>query len=647
MTFDGIGPVRPGPTAPPAAGTVDEVLANAHRLRKEFHWSQQDVDAYVREQTGLPSMVALATQIASQPDLSPGAAPGLFPSTVVGFGRGASFNFLDRLAGAAEIQSSPMENPAVAYLRGRDASRAYQGEAAAAHPLATTIANLAGMLTSGLATGGAAPAVSLPMAALRGGLTAAAMTGASALGAEPDLTQPGAYKRAGVQAAIALPFGAVAGVGAQALSNRLLGKAAQALQTGVDRSGGVPALSLAQSAARAAGRGASTVPADLSPALQELGDVAATNATPETRAAYAAALAARRSGQPQRLAEDLRDIYGRALDAPARQAELKALVRQIERDPQIGYQALNQPIQDDRLADFLNRPIVAGAYRASLSDLAAAGHSGAPFEEGLTPPAPTFQTLNATRITLRDMANSAFRAGRTARGAALKEASQQLRDILAANVPPFEDLQAQVAGLKGKIDASVLAERVLTNETPMGLARKMQNLSPDQLDEFRLGLASKLYERLASARTGKGVASTLLEDPGLQQKLETAFGDQGKFADFMNRAAQENIQSRTAAAFGGSQTAARLNARELFGGQAVHGGVALTPRGAHPYIFSPLFKGNPTLTGEPLARALFTPQSLDEFLATIAKLRGRGGIARSAAHTLPGLFSSILHPQGQ
>lgn len=646
--------------AQPVAHPPNQVLANAHLLRAQHGWSQADVDGYVQEQTGLPSMKALAEQIAAP---SPGedspyhltnspTANAIF-GTVAKFGQGASSNFADRLSGAVDaliagikqgqIPTDLASATAIAaqhpteYQTGRDQARNYYQATQAAIPAASTIANGVGNLASSVIGGSLlnAPATVLG-AAGQGALLGGGSSALATAGNQPDLTDPSALFASLKSGGIGAGMGGILGGAGQFALQRLMGRAGPLLTRGIEESGGPHALRQAATAQEAAGRGAEMVPADLSPTLQGYANSAVNAASPGVRAPLQDAILARNAGQPQRLAEDLRDLFGTELNGPARQAELQQMVRSIENDPETGYQALNDaigPIQDPRLMEFLGRPGVKAAYQRAVDNLATTGETSI---------GPDFQTLNATRKTLANQADAAFRAGNGDQGAAFSHAANELRGILADNVPAFEDLQGRVANVKSMLDAANDAGDVLQNETLHGLADKVNGLSGDALTEFRRGLASKLYDQLASMRTGRGIASTLLTDPGLQAKLEVAFGDQSTFQRFLDRVSAEKAMSGTGAIFGNSQTAQRMaGASDMTSNLPVSGGLSIHEGGLRPYLFSHLPRGSATVTANPMAQALLTPQSLDQFLQTVQRLNARGTLPRQILSSLPGGVASV------
>lgn len=639
-------------SAPVQPVSPDQVLANAHLLRSQHGWSQGDVDGYVQEQTGLPSMVELARQI-SAPSPTEGQ-PGILPTIATKFGQGASFNFADRLSGAVDAllaaakhgglnpatMSAALASPDVgnAYFTGRDQTRDYYAAAQAAHPVASDISNALGNTASSVVGGSLlkAPATLLG-AAGQGALLGGGSSALATAGNQPDLTDPSALwnslKAGGVGAAIGAPLGAAS----QFVLQRLFGRGGPLLTKAIQESGGAGALQDAQTALQNAGRGEGAVPADLSPTLQGYANSAVNAAAPGVRAPLQDAILSRNAGQPQRLADDLRELFGTELNGPQRQAQLHAMIQSIENDPETGYQALNEavgPIQDPRLMEFLGRPGVKAAYQRAVDNLATTGETSI---------GPDFQTLNATRKTLANQADAAFRAGNGDQGAAFSHAANELRGILADNVPAFEDLQGRVANAKSMLDAANDAGDVLQNETLHGLADKVNGLSGDALTEFRRGLASKLYDQLASMRTGRGIASTLLTDPGLQAKLEVAFGDQQTFQRFLDRVGAEKAMSGTGAIFGNSQTAARMaGASDMTSNLPVSGGLSIHEGGLRPYLFSHLPKGSATVTANPMAQALLTPQSLDQFLQTVQRLNARGTLPRQLLSALPGAGASLL-----
>lgn len=633
----------------------DQVLANAHLLRTQHGWSQADVDGYVQEQTGLPSMVELARQI-SAPSPTEGQ-PGLLPTIATKFGQGASFNFADRLSGAvdallagvkqgqipsdlptalASIAGHPAE-----YQAGRDQARDYYAAAQAAHPVASDIANGVGNLTSSVIGGSLlkAPATILG-AAGQGALLGGGSSALATAGNQPDLTDPSALWNSLKSGGIGAAIGALTGGLGQFALRHLLGNPAQLAAEGVTRGGGADALQQSEAALRASlPEGTPITPADLSPSLQNLAQAAAQKASPDVAEPLVAGLRARTLGQPQRIAESLKGLFGESLDTPQRVAELQQMARDIANDPEEGYAALNRavgPISDPRLDELLNRPAVNAAYTQAVESLQNTGVSATEAE------VPTFQTLHATLRTLGDNADALLNKGGKLgfTGAALKTAANDLQNVLADNVPEFPALQARYAEAKGLLgaanDAGTVASHSLSD-----LSAHVNKLTPEQLPEFRRALAAKVYDQLRSSGETKNVAGTLLADPAFKAKMEVAFGDPETFQRFLDGIQGERTLGETASLFPKRGPVGATP--EMGQGLPVSVGVSYHGEGGpRPYIFAHgLGRTGASVTANPLAQALLTPQRLDEFLQTVQRLNARGTLPRQILSSLPGGIASV------
>jgi len=314
----------------------------------------------------------------------------------------------------------------------------------------------------------------------------------------------------------------------------------------------------AAGAANAAGRGGETALADLSPQLQEAADFSV-NTSPEARAQFSAPIEQRGINQTQRFLDDVKGLAGDA-DAGAQSKLLVAARRAIENDPETGYDAIAKaagPIQDKRLIPLLQHPAMQTAMKDAMTYSQMAGETGTQ---------PTADVLNTARKALRDGANSAYRAGQGARGEAFKTVSKQLDAILRDNVPGFAEVQAKVASVKGQEAALQLASDI-TRQTDV---RKLQALvadlakNPKELAQFRYGLASGIIDELnATTNRGNGARNLLIASKDVEAKLQTAFGDEGTFQQFMKRVMVERKMEMTRAAFGNSKTASRLAAQDM------------------------------------------------------------------------------------
>jgi len=620
-----------------------QVLANAHQLRAIHGWSQADTDQYVQEQTGQPTMTDLATSL-SDYAVSP-EAPSGGAAFATGVGRGASIGFADRLSGAVDAFLEGAKQRAVsgglydpsgiadAYSRGRDEARQYYAAADQAHPVLSTLGKVTGGIASAaIPIGSVAKAGTLAQAGLRGAATGAGFGVAGGLASSSDLFTTDALKRAGVEGLIGGGLGFGLGAAGEWLARRLSGVGLAAQQLGKYTNPAVMAQT--EGALDRAGRLSQAVPADLSPETQALGDAAINAAPADVRAQLQGAIAARNQGQPQRLAQDLEDLYGQTLNGPKRIADLRAVVQQIERDPVLGYEALDRatgPITDPRLLEFMQRPKIASLYQGVLDQLGMAGTEQP--TQGLS-----FTALNGLRRTLKDAASAAYAHGGAGgfTGAAYSQAAQDLGGILADNVPGFEELQHAVGHHLNLIETAENALETLEEKTPAALAESMNQMSPDQLQEFRYALASKLRDQFVSMRTSQDATKRILEDPNLRARLEAVFGDDQTFQRFLGQVNAERIFRQTGNTFG-SQTAQRLNTAEAFGetgGPSL--GLTASPQGVHPFLFLHPPGVPRSETAAAMAKALYTPGTLSDFLDRLRGLQAAGNAYRIAPTSLVG-----------
>lgn len=186
------------PPVQPVNDPAAQLWSNAMQLRAKG-WKPQEINDYLSDKTEgrVTSMVDLAKYRAQTGSNAPTAdewspnwaaqfehsAPG---AALLGFGKGASFGFDDRLAGLVSAATGG------SYTGGRDEARQALGEALQEHPLAAKAGLIGGGLASGvlLPAGKAIGAGSFAQAVGRGALMGGAGGLLTGLGYTPDLTNP-------------------------------------------------------------------------------------------------------------------------------------------------------------------------------------------------------------------------------------------------------------------------------------------------------------------------------------------------------------------------------------------------------------------------------------------------------------------------
>lgn len=327
----------------------------------------------------------------------------------------------------------------------------------------------------------------------------------------------------------------------------------------------IPALRAELARLASLGKGDVTALADLSPQTRALADQAAT-ASPAAAEQIAGTSLGRQADQSQRVLQNVRDGLGG--DEPSLAASMEDLVaqrRQWAAGPS-GFQGLRDmnmrftPDQVQAIAPTLNQPVVRSALKSAL-------------ETGLigTDRPSTFQALQDVKESLDDAVTRAFRNGDGNLGTRLTQARDQIRDFLVKNVPDYSTVSAEYARRVGLENALQAGADAWNKSDVQGLTRQIAKLAPEQLQQFRTGMAAKLVDQLSASATNRDVAAQLANaGRAEQQKLQVVFGDQDTFDRFMQQMKAERQLAQLRSTTGGSQTATRLasSANAL-----MHGGV--------------------------------------------------------------------------
>lgn len=489
-----------------------------------------------------------------------------------------------------------------------DALQQQQHANAAAHPVAAVAGGLTGAVASPLnkllPVGGAG----VGGIAARGAVGGAIAGGVSGAGDAPyGAALSGAAKGAAIGGALGglLPGGIAAA--RTAFSPPLA--AASRLAGVVKAAGGADVLNAEAQRLAGLGRGNETMLADLSPKLGALADQVATTSD-DARNVIHTATAARQAEQSQRVLGDVRAGLQRAEPSVAvRQAALESSRRAWadqaysslrDNNPSVSapeFQAaagnlLAQPkiariwkeardvgligtLPDEAAQAMKSWEQAAPAarkaveeYQANLRQLveqgipeakARAALGAEPTVPGM--PAPSFDMLHTMKQMLDDAASAAFRQGRGSLMTRLNSAKGAVDGFLANNVEGYAATNAEYARRLGLEQALQDGAEAWGKNDIKGLAQQLRGMTPDQIDEFRTGMAAKLVEQLSGAKSNRDVATALTNAGQAEQaKLRVVFGDRATFERFMQQQAAERQLSALKGATTGSPTARRLNA---------------------------------------------------------------------------------------
>lgn len=399
------------------------------------------------------------------------------------------------------------------YRETRDAIRERNDIFREAHPVVATGSEVAGgLLGAGLpAAGTVRTAPGLLRAAGRGAAVGGVTGAVAGAGYAPEMSDvPGGMVRGGVGGGL---LGAFLSGGGEGLLQLRRGRSGTRLQNAIDAGGGESALRRAAGEAVEAGRGRVNPVGSLSPYLRGEAEFAATR-SPAVFGKYGPRTAQARSGDAERLIRDVSDITG----TPSVIGR-EALVAQ--RAQQFGpvYEALAataKPLEGEhaqRFLGILNRPYVKRAYQEAVDE---------GLLQGVAEGQPGFRALNNLRQHMRSAQEKAFSADDGARGAAFRQAADDLESLLEDAVPEFRAVQSAYR------DAS----------------RPVNIIDLARLETSRQGRASPALDQASRE---------------LRSDLLNAFGSGEKYRAFMQRVAKEGeLAQFNAQVFGNSATGRRL-----------------------------------------------------------------------------------------
>jgi hypothetical protein len=478
-----------------------------------------------------------------------------------------------------------------------------------AHPKTDAAFRIGGAVAAGLAVPGTVGARTIGQAAGRGALIGGLYGGAQGAGAGETTEErvTGGARGAGLGAVSGAVLPAVVGTGRLATSP--VARAERRVAHAVKKSGGPAGVQQALQRHVDAGRGDDVMLGDLSDRLRAEADFAA-NANDDVLTSLAERVRSRQANANDRVLQDVKDVapsgdanHVRRLEqlkdqrlewanSPEGFAGLrergKTLAGQVVEDSEQGVM-MASPYRGgeggEDLASLLNQPKVRQAWR----DAQEAGLIGK--ERDLS--APSFEKLQNVKFDLDDAVEEAFKRGKTNLARRLKDAREVLETEMETRLPGYRAVNAQYAAMK-RVERALEdgAEAWRVNDSRK-LAEQIKGLSPEELSEFRYGMASQLLEDLRGAALNRSKATEFLNGGAtMQKKLEVVFDNKKTFDAFMARVASEAELAKMRGPVGGSATARRLTAQgfdpaeialnSATGGfeQAALGAVARAGRGA-------------------------------------------------------------------
>lgn len=503
-------------------------------------------------------------------------------ATYRGLQREASFRLADEIAGAraavaAFASSGDTKRASEAFNKYRDLVRMRDEAAMLLEPEAFSRGEMTGALLSGLAPGagvaGAASRMGLRGAMAVGGATGAGMTalpqfagGEGGFANRMGEISPAMTAVGGVAGALAPAAGAIAGRGAEAVSNifrrveglpgytgaagrRVAGALGSAQRAGTDieeylrRIGPEGMIADIPGSPQAMAQGLATMPSEGADYMRRVMLQRAEQAGPRIEAEMTRSIAGPEAAFMTQQAEMAKrsGIYSPLYEA-ARASDRKFNVDAIRS----GITFLAQ----DEASE------VRGALGRVLRDLGTSGEVSA-------------AKLHATRVALSDAANMAFRSGAAGKGNVLKSLLDEI-DTRLDELPDYARARAGWAESKSIDNAIEAGREAFTGGptsaiSPQVLRQNFDKLSDPQKEAFRQGAREYIAALMGTSRSDAPAAWAAFEKGWNAEKLRIILGDDAA-ESIMRRLRGESAYAGTRSrVLEGSQTAQRRESGEALG----------------------------------------------------------------------------------
>jgi len=495
------------------------------------------------------------------------------------------------------------------------------------NPKTALALNVAGGLSTGVASINALRAVGAPITGIKSVLTAGAgLGGLSGAGfAEGDESLAGAIVEG---AATGLAFGGLlSGVGAagKALFRRL----APGVKNRISELAKASGLTPSEIATRLKALGPRAVIADVNDVFKRAADVAASRLGPTSR--LVKELLRRDETQFGRIIEPIRKTLGGSAAQAKTINQLKDI--RIKESSPLYEKAFKTVLQPTRkLVDLLSRPETKKAWGKAKS----LGKSDPDVDINTLGSAdtPSFRGWQDITEILSNRASALARKGKFKAAKTISRLRQSILDELDTQSPDFAQARALWSSTKRADDMVEIGGKFLKMSAGQ-IDEALSTMSASDKTFFRLGMGDAIEQRLAKAGDTTDIGR-MFRNQAFRDKAVAAFPDKKSAVDFINTVKAETIKKATANAVGkGSQTQPRQVAQKQ-----LEGGKRLDTHGGTVGFFSGLLpsfgKAKPG-----------TVQELGELLLSQDQATQRGAIQLMAAGGVkPPLFNQTPISQG-
>lgn len=317
------------------------------------------------------------------------------------------------------------------------------------------------------------------------------------------------------------------------------------------------------------------------------------NASPEVEALTGAALrlSPRAAGTARAtMAETSRGQYDRFVDSvgrelgpveniPQRSADLIEQAR-TRAGPlyDAAYAAPGASVMGETLGPILQRPSMQRAMQGAVRIAREEGRDpmslGFVFDDAGNPTAinsPSWQTLDYMKRGLDDVLET-YRDRTTGRlvlddeGRAIDQTRRDLLRTIDQTNPGYAAARAAYAGPASEREFLARGQRAVS-ANPNELGVNVSNLTPEQLEQVRLGFRAGMVDQAGRLRYSTNPFESVLGTPAMEQRLTALYGDDPVVAALMRtRDLERDVATSTNRLVGNSATAERLAADRAFEG---------------------------------------------------------------------------------
>jgi len=169
-------------------------------------------------------------------------------------------------------------------------------------------------------------------------------------------------------------------------------------------------------------------------------------------------------------------------------------------------------------------------------------------------PSNSLETLDGVKKVLGDKAGEAYRAGKPQLGSSYTALKNQLVTVLDDASPTYKKARKTFAGYKEMEEAQEAGLKFST-QTPEQLRRTAKEMTPSELDAFKIGIRENLQTIVSKTADGADPAKRIFGNSYKREQLEAVLGSEKSYKEFTRRLNDEIAAADTKfKVLGGSRT---------------------------------------------------------------------------------------------